>query len=56
MTSDTFINKNKTITFKKGDKVVMHTCYEATFERYKDKVWICQTDSYVGNNGFCSGV
>lgn len=47
MTTDNFINEHRTETFKKGDKVVMHGCYEATFEKYKDKVWICQTDSYL---------
>lgn len=47
MTTDNYINENKTETFNKGDKVVMHTCYEASFEKYKDKVWICQTDSFL---------
>ena len=45
MTTDTYINENKTETFKKGDKVVMHTCGEASF--YKGKIWICQTDSFL---------
>lgn len=45
MTTDTYIQENKTETFKKGDKVVMHTCHEATF--YKDKIWTCQTDSFL---------
>lgn len=47
MTTDNYINENKTETFKKGDKVVMHNCYESTFEEYKDKVFICQTDSFL---------
>lgn len=47
MTTENFINENKTGTFKKGDKVVMHGCYEATFEKYRNKVWVCQTDSYL---------
>lgn len=47
MTTDSFINKNKTPSLKKGDKVIMHGCYEATFEEYRDKVWTCQTDSYI---------
>ena len=47
MTDDTYINENKTGTFKKGDKVVMHTCYEATLEIYKDMIWTCQTNSYL---------
>lgn len=47
MTTDNYINENKTETFKKGDTVVMHNCYESTFEEYKDKVFICQTDSFL---------
>ena len=35
MTTDTYINENKTATFKKGDKVEMFNCYEATFEKKK---------------------
>lgn len=45
MTTDTYINENKTATFKKGDTVVMHSCGEASF--YKGKIWTCQTDSYL---------
>ncbi len=45
MTTDIYIQDNRTETFKKGDKVKMHTCHEATF--YKDKVWTCQTDSFL---------
>lgn len=33
--------------FKKGDHVVMHTCYESTLEKYKGKIWKCRTDSYL---------
>ena len=47
MTDDNFIKENKTETFKKGDKVVMHTCLEAKSPKYKDKLWICQTDSFL---------
>ena len=47
MTTQNFIDENKTATLKKGDKVIMHGCYEATFEKYKYKVWTCQTDSYT---------
>lgn len=47
MTTDKYINDNKTETFKKGDKVIMHSCHEATFEEYKDKVWICATSSFL---------
>ncbi len=47
MTTDKYISENKTETLKKGDIVVMHSCYEATLEKYKDKTWICQTDSYM---------
>ena len=47
MTTDTYINENKTLTFRKGDKVEMVNCYEATLEKYKGKDWICLTDSYL---------
>ena len=49
MTTDSYINENKTATFEKGDKVVMHTCGEADY--YKGKVWECQTDSYKDRGG-----
>lgn len=51
MTGDSYINENRTETFKKGDKVVMHTCYESTIEKYKDKTWVCKTDSYIDRGG-----
>lgn len=38
-------------TFKKGDKVIMEGCYEATFPKNKGKIWICQTDSYIDKGG-----
>lgn len=47
MTNDNYINDNRTETFKKGDKVVMHTCYEASLPKYKGKIWVCQTDSFM---------
>lgn len=47
MTTDTYIKENRTATFKKGDKVEMFNCYEATFEKNKGKVWTCKTDSYL---------
>jgi hypothetical protein len=47
MTNDNFIIENKTTTFKKGNKVVMHTCGEANFPKYKGKIWTCLTDSYL---------
>ena len=31
--------KSKPSGLHKGDRVVMHTCYEASMEKYKDKVW-----------------
>ena len=49
MTKDSYINENKTATFNKGEKVVMHTCGEAGV--YKGKVWECQTDSYKDRGG-----
>lgn len=45
MTTDTYINQNKTNTFKKGDTVVMHSCGEAGF--YKGKIWTCLTHSFL---------
>ena len=50
MTTDKYINDNKTDTFKKGDKVVMHSCGEANFPEYKGKVWICLTDSFLSRS------
>lgn len=47
MTTQIYINENKTETFKKGDTVVMHDCFEAYHFEYKDKVWTCQTDSFL---------
>jgi hypothetical protein len=35
--------------FKKGDKVVMHTCMEA--EQHQGKIWTCKTDEYVTGKG-----
>lgn len=29
-----------------GDEVVMHTCSEATLEKYKDKVFRCLSDPW----------
>ena len=46
MTTDAYIQENQTQLFKKGDKVVMHTCHESTLPVYKDKIWTCQTDSF----------
>jgi hypothetical protein len=51
MTTDNYINENKTETFKKGDNVVMHSCYEATFPEYNGKIWTCQTDSFKSKSG-----
>lgn len=50
MTTDAYIQENKTQLFKKGDKVVMHTCHESTLPVYKDKIWICQTDSFISRS------
>ena len=50
MTTDIYINANKTTTFKKGDKVVMHSCHESTLEYYQDKVWTCLTDSFLAKD------
>lgn len=47
MTGNNYINQNRTETFQAGDKVVMHTCCEARLPKYKDKLWICKTDSFL---------
>lgn len=47
MTTEEYINNNRTATFKKGDTVVMHSCGEAKCKEYKGKLWTCQTDSYL---------
>ncbi|QQV90473.1 hypothetical protein Harreka1_66 [Olleya phage Harreka_1] len=43
---------------KGGDKVVMHNCYEASFN--KDKVFTCREDSFISSSGdevvFLNGV
>lgn len=31
--------------FKAGDRVVMHSCHEASL--YRGTVWVCRSDSYV---------
>lgn len=50
MTSEAYIQENKTETFKKGDKVVMHSCAEAFIKEYKNKVWTCLTDSFLAKS------
>lgn len=32
---------------KPGDKVVMHTCYEAQHEKYKDRVWTVRSNPWM---------
>lgn len=49
ITTQDYINKHATATFKKGDKVVIHTCGEADY--HKGKIWECQTDSYKDRGG-----
>ncbi len=51
MTKQKIIDENKTLKFKEGNKVIMHGCYESTFEKYKNKVWTCRTDSYIDKSG-----
>jgi len=47
MAENNYINEHRTKTFKKGDKVVMHTCFEATRPKCKGKIWTCKTDSFT---------
>lgn len=49
MTTQKFINDNKTKSLKKGDKVKMHNCGEADF--YPNKEWVCKTDSFKSHSG-----
>lgn len=51
MITDKYIADNLTNTFKKGDKVKMVNCYEATFEEYKNKTWTCLTTSHKDRSG-----
>jgi len=44
MTTQNYIDRNKTNTFKEGDKVVMFNCGEA--DHYPNKVWTCMTNSF----------
>jgi len=44
MTSQEFIEENKTESLEEGDTVVMHTC--AIARRYNGKLWKCKTNSY----------
>jgi|GEM_PF-2156483 len=51
MVNDIYISENKTNTFAKGYKVVMHGCGEANFPQNKGKVWSCLTNSFkTGSN------
>ncbi len=50
MVTPEFIDKNKTETLKKGDKVVMINCMEA--KRHNGMVWECLTDSYKRESRF----
>ena len=47
MTGNSYINENRTDTFKKGEKVVMHNCIEANIPKYNGKIWTCKTDSFL---------
>lgn len=38
-------------THRKGDKVIMSGCAEASMEEYKRKVWQCRTDSFKAKCG-----
>lgn len=50
MTTQNYIDEHRTTTLKKGDKVIMHTCFEASIPKYKNKVWTCQTDSFISKS------
>lgn len=51
MQTKEIIEKTKTDTFKEGDIVMMHSCYESTLEEYKDIKWTCLTSSYISKGG-----
>lgn len=41
----------KSLNLKKGDTVMMHTCIEARKREFKEKVWVCSSDSYIAPSG-----
>lgn len=45
------MENEKELKFKKGDKVKMYGCYEASLDQYKDRIWTCRTDSYIAKCG-----
>lgn len=51
MTDDNYIAQNRTDRFRKGDSITMHTCAESRLPKYKDKVLVCQTDSFLCKGG-----
>lgn len=51
MTGNDYITQNRTETFKKGEKVVMHSCMEAKLPKYNGKIWTLQTDSFLDRGG-----
>ena len=50
MTTDGYIEENKTETFKKGDTVIMIDCLEAE-NNLKTNIWECLTDSFKAKCG-----
>ncbi|UAY56250.1 hypothetical protein [Arachidicoccus terrestris] len=36
---------------KIGDQVIMEGCAESTLPKYKNRIWTCQTDSYIDKCG-----
>ncbi|EKB02360.1 hypothetical protein HMPREF9711_03145 [Myroides odoratimimus CCUG 3837] len=49
MTTQDYIDNNKTNTLKKGDIVKMTNCLEAS--AHKEDKWICQTNSFKDKGG-----
>lgn len=49
MTTQDYIDNNRTETLKNGDLVVMVNCGEAEF--YKGTQWVCRTESYIAQSG-----
>jgi hypothetical protein len=48
VTSQKYIDENSTESLMKGDKVVMHSCWEA--QQYCGRIWICLSDVFEQEN------
>lgn len=51
MTVEDYISQHRTDTFKRGDKVIIHSCLEAVMPKNKGKTFTCKTDSFRAKSG-----